>query len=173
MWKSLFLALLFALGLAWPAVAGDGPRGATPPALSGSWQVSLTYYYDGTPEGFSGNLQYIQHVHKDGRTVIYLPQNQDADAFNETRTACVGEWRHRTGRTFDLTMYCIWQESWADTPSVPDRIRMKVTLAPDGMTWTATPFYYEKFDGTKYVGTGSPDSYGAMNGVRLGIVPIP
>lgn len=166
------LAVLLSLGIGGPAAAGGHGPHATPPALDGSWLVSVIYHYEGTTGGDSGKLQYTQQFHKDGRAVIYLVQNQDVDPYNESRTACVGDWKHRDGRTFDVTLYCLWQESWTDAPSVPDRIRMKVKLDHGGMTWTATPFYYEFFDGTSYVGTGSPNSWGEMSGIRLDIVPI-
>lgn len=164
------LAVALALCATQPAVADD--RGNTPPALAGTWQVSVIYYYEGVTDGISGKLTYLQQFDKDGRAAIFLSQNTDLDPFNETRTACVGEWKHRRARVYDVTLYCLWNETWDAAPAVPDRIRMKVSLDADGLAWSATPFYYEMFIGGEYVHTTTPQSWGAMSGVRLGIVPI-
>ena len=156
-------------------MAGRGGRrihGAAPRTLKGSWQVNVVYHHNGE-DGPGQNLQYLQQFHADGRAAIFLPQNNLTDPFDEARTACVGDWKHRSGRTFDVTLYCLWQESWVDAPAVPDRIRMKVTLNKSNDTWTATPFFYEEFDGPKYTPISSPASWGSMGGVRLEIVPIP
>jgi hypothetical protein len=169
--KTLMLAVLLALGVAWPA-AGDGPHGSAPPALTGSWQVSVIFYNEGTPTGGVQKLQYLQQFDADGRAAIFLPQNP-ADGYVEARTACVGEWAHRTGHTYDVTLYCIWQSTWLEAPAIPERIRMKVKLDKHANRWTAGPFYYEWFDGSAYVPIIDPNSYGDMVGVRLGIVPIP
>lgn len=149
-------------------IAGQSEQGAMP-SIEGSWRVSLTYYYDGTVTGPSDNLQFLQQFHRDGRSVIYLPQFPD-QRFDETRTACAGEWKRSGGHTFDVTLYCLWAEMWVDEPTVPDRILIKVTMDPKGRTWTATPFYYQPFVDGDYIGA---PGWGDMRGVRLGIVPVP
>lgn len=55
-------------------------------------------------------------------------------------------------------------------PDVPDRILIKVKMARDGQGWTATPFYYQPFNGIEY--DGGP-GWGDMKGTRLGVVAIP
>ena len=167
----VFLAFI-TVALAWPAAAGDGfSRGRTPDAegvLAGQrrlspqrrgWTRPEPPVSAAIPRGWPGR--------------DFLPQNNLTDPFDEARTACVGDWKHRSGRTFDVTLYCLWQESWVDAPAVPDRIRMKVTLNKSNDTWTATPFFYEEFDGPEYTPISSPASWGSMGGVRLEIVPIP
>lgn len=156
------------IGLSAAGVAGDAPQGPAEPSIDGTWRVSLTYYYDGTVTGPSDNLQCLQQFTRDGRAVIYLPQ-VEGQRFDETRTACAGEWRRSGGHAFDVTLYCLWNEMWVDAPTVPDRILIKVTMDPAGRTWTATPFYYQAFvDGEYSAGPG----WGDMRGERLGIVPI-
>lgn len=147
----------------------DPPQHAKAPSIDGTWFTSLTYYYEGTTDGSSDKLQYLTHFTKDGRAVIYLPQVA-GQRFDETRTACAGEWRRRGGHTFDVTLYCVWREIWAGVPDTPDRILVKMTLARDGKSFTAAPFYYQPFVDGEY--SGAP-GWGAMNGVRLGLVPIP
>jgi hypothetical protein len=136
--------------------------------IEGTWSVYLTYYYEGTTEGFQNNLQFLQQFNSDGRTVMYKTQPRDAE-FDDSRTACAGEWKRVGRHTFDATLYCFWQ-TFVDEPAVPDRILMKVELAPDGQSWKATPFYYQQYDGSEF--TAGP-GWGDMTGVRLGIVPIP
>ncbi len=36
--------------------------------------------------------------------------------------------------------------------------------------FTATPFYYERWDGAKY---GAGETWGEMQGTRLGVMPLP
>lgn len=162
------IAIVLAAGQAIRASGGGQPNGPAEPSLDGTWQVSLTYYYEGTESGLNDRLQYLQQFHRDGRSVIYLPQ-APSDGFDETRTVCAGEWKRSGGNTFDVTLYCTWAETWTGAPDVPDRILMKVTMDPKGHTWTAKPFYYQNFvDGEYTAGPG----WGDMRGVRLGLVPI-
>jgi len=161
------MAVLAALTMVTQAWGGDPRHGA--PTIEGTWAVALSYYYDGTTTGPSDNLQFLQQFDRDGRTVIYLPQVA-GERFDETRTACAGEWRRRGHKTYDITLYCHWTEMWADAPSVPDRILIKATMNPDGRGWTAKPFYYQPFIGGEY--NGGP-GWGDMKGVRLRIVPLP
>ncbi|MCL4813817.1 MAG: hypothetical protein KJ061_15095 [Vicinamibacteraceae bacterium] len=163
---ALAFAIVMGAGCSTP-IAGQSDRAAMP-SLEGTWGVSLTYYYDGTVTGPSDNLQFLQQFHQDGRAVIYLPQFA-GQRFDETRTACAGEWKRSGGQTFDVTLYCLWTEMWVDEPSVPDRILIKVTMDPGGRTWTATPFRYQPFVDGEYLGW---PGWGDMRGVRLGIVPI-
>lgn len=167
LWTIVMAVVLFA-GQATRALGGGQAAGPADPSIAGTWQVSLTYYYEGTEEGFSGNLQYLQQFYQDGRSVIYLPQ-APGGRFDESRTACAGEWKRSGGNTFDVTLYCTWAEVWTGEPTVPDRILIKVTMDPKGHTWTAKPFYYQQIvDGEYTAGPG----WGDMRGVRLGIVPI-
>jgi hypothetical protein len=168
LWATAIVVVLAAGQGIW-ASGGAQPNGPAEPSLEGTWQVSLTYYYEGTENGFSENLQYLQQFHQDGRTVIYLPQNPEVDMWSDTRTACAGEWRRSGGRTFDVTLYCTWAETWTGAPTVPDRILMKVKMDRKGHAWTATPFYYQQVVNGEYTaGLG----WGDMRGARLGIVPI-
>jgi hypothetical protein len=168
--KSLLLVVAFALGVCGTGTTWAGNPPEHPAAsIAGTWAVSLTYYYEGTESGLKDNLQYLQQFDRDGRAVIYLPQVAGA-SFDESRTACAGDWKPRGHRTFDVTLYCMWNEQWTDAPTVPDRILMKVTLRRDGRSWTATPFYYQPFAAGEY--NGGP-GWGAMQGVRLPVVPLP
>ena len=49
---------------------------------------------------------------------------------------------------------------------------MKVTLSPDGMTFTGTPFYCEQFVGGAYTRLSTLNSWGAAEGLRLLLTPI-
>jgi hypothetical protein len=163
------VAVLIVVGFAGLTLAGDPQHEPAAPSVEGTWSVSLTYYYEGTESGPSDNLQYLQQFHADGRTVIYLPQ-VEGQRFDETRTACAGEWKRRSRHAFDVTLYCTWAEMWTDAPIVPDRILIKVTMHPKGQRWTATPFYYQPWvNGEYFVSEG----WGDMKGVRLGITPLP
>ena len=171
---SLAGAALLALVLAVPAQGNDGREWS--PAIEGTWLVNLVYHYTGTPMP-DAYLQYIQQVDRHGRVVIYLPHNPADYPWAESRTTCSGEWRPRGQRTFDVTLYCLWRttlsvEGEADPtpPDVPDRIRMKFVLDKKGKTFTATPFYYEVWDGAKY---GAGETWGEMQGTRLGVMPLP
>jgi hypothetical protein len=166
--KSLPFAVLALLVLSGTTRA-DNPSEHGAPSVEGTWAVSLTYYYEGTESGAKDNLQYLQQFDRDGRTVIYLPQVAGA-RFDESRTACAGEWKRRGHKTFDVTLYCMWSELWTDAPATPDRILMKVTMSRDGQGWTATPFYYQAFVNGEY--TGAP-GWGDMRGARLKVVPLP
>jgi hypothetical protein len=167
--RRLLTIALGAFVLVATGAGADPPGQANAPSIDGTWFTSLTYYYEGKKDGSSENLQYLTQFTRDGRAVIYLPQVA-GQRFDETRTACAGEWRRRGGQTFDVTLYCVWREIWGDVPETPDRILIKVTLARDGKSFTATPFYYQTWANGEY--SGAP-GWGAMNGVRLGLVPIP
>ena len=162
-----FAALLM-IATAVPAL-GDQSRSASWPGLEGTWFVHLTYHYGslGLPDD---HLQYLQQFDRDGRAVIYLPHNANDLPYAEVRSACAGEWKPRGPRTFDVTLYCVWNASWEGAPPTPDRIRMKVTLDKKGGSWTATPFYYEVWADGKYEAW---DTWGEMAGKRLGLAPLP
>jgi hypothetical protein len=163
---SVACAALLALALSVPAAGAE--KCAATPQLEGTWLVKAIYHYGSL--GFPDDrLQYFQHFDRDGRAAIYLPHNPGDLPYDESRNACVGEWRPRGPRTFDVTLYCLWSTAWETAPSVPDRIRIKVVLDKKGKTWTATPFYYEQWVGGKY----DPfDTWGEMDGQRLGIAPV-
>jgi hypothetical protein len=171
---SLAGAVLLVLVLVLP-VQGNDSR-AFSPAIEGTWLVNLVYHYTGTPMP-DAYLQYIQQVDRHGRAVIYLPHNPADYPWAESRTTCSGEWRPRGHRTFDVTLYCLWRttlsvegEAAPTPPDVPDRIRMKFVLDKKGRAFTATPFYYERWDGAKY---GAGETWGEMQGTRLGVAPLP
>lgn len=167
--RRLLPFLLAGFVLTVPRAVADPPAQANTPSIDGTWFTSLTYYYEGTKDGSRDRLQYLTQFTKDGLAVIYLPQAA-GQRVDESRTACAGDWRRRADNTFDVTLYCVWREMWVDAPETPDRILIKVALAPDGKTFTATPFYYQPFVGGKYDGGAG---WGDMNGTRLGIVPLP
>ena len=103
-------------------------------------------------------------------TVHERMEEEELLPYAEVRSACAGEWKPRGPRTFDVTLYCVWNASWEGAPPTPDRIRMKVTLDKKGRSWTATPFYYEAWADGKYEAW---DTWGEMDGKRLGIAPLP
>jgi hypothetical protein len=169
-WRvSAAFAAALVLALSVP-VAGDSRCAATP-GLEGTWLVKVVYHYGslGLPDD---HLQYVNQFGRDGRAVIYLPHNPDDKPYAEVRSACAGEWKPRGPRTYDVTLYCLWSTSWegAPAPPVPDRIRMKVVLDKKGRMWQATPFYYDLWVEDHYEAW---DTWGEMDGKRLGIAPLP
>lgn len=166
--SSLAAAILLAVVLSAPAL-GDPGRSASWPGLEGTWLVQVVYHYESL--GFPDDqLQYTQQFNRDGRAAIYLAHNPGDLPYDESRSACVGEWKPRAPRTFDVTLYCLWGTSWKTAPPVPDRIRMKVVLNKKGELWTATPFYYDLWVDGQYEAW---DTWGEMEGKRLGIAPLP
>jgi len=158
-----FVIVTLALALAGPSFAGGGSSTHGVP-LEGTWMVDVVYHY---PDS-DAVLRYMQHFDRHGRATLIIPG--ESPLWEETRSGCLGEWKRRGRRTYDVTVYCLWSVVPGDPPAVPDRIRMKVSLDKGGQHWTATPFYYEVWTGTEYT---SFTNWGEMEGARMGIAPLP
>ena len=127
--------------------------------LAGTWWAKVDF------EG-AQILTYVAQFIADGRANIILPSGPPAagGGWSETRVACPGEWRPAGHRQFDVTLYCL--ASAQDYGMVPDRIRLKLTLAQHGKSFTA-PFRYEWWMVDHYEG-GNGVEYGS----RLPVVPL-
>ncbi len=105
----------------------------------------------------------LEQFAKDGHVTMLLPFG--TGPFPETRAGCLGEWRRAEGRTFDVTMYCLWRE----TPGLqPDRISLKLTLDEDG-DHLSGPFTYFYFDPEH---NSRPSASFTTGATRLGVVPL-
>ena len=159
-WLAVAVALLLATAGAM-ATANDD-RANDP--LPGTWWMKIDFM--GAPL-----LTYLQQFHKDGRSSIILasgartnpPLAPDEPPWNDSRSACVGDWRNAGHRTYDVTLYCLWSDQ--DYGMAPERIRAKLTLDKKGQHLTG-PFVYESLEAGQWVGGD-----GLMNAKRLDVVP--
>jgi hypothetical protein len=132
--------------------------------LAGTWTVKVTF------EGVF-KIKYMQTFNADGRTTLLLPFGGPVNA-DDTRVGCMGEWRpvpsrrHRHPHAFDMTMKCLYSQDW-DFPAWA-LIKGKVTLAPDGKTFTADFTYGDYDEGGSQLFEGT----GVIEAERLVIQPL-
>jgi hypothetical protein len=135
--------------------------------IEGTW-LSVVYNTEGTPR-----FQMLHNFTRDGRTTMPLPSGLDeligqtvSVAQGDPRSACVGEWQPVGGRTFEVTLYCLWRQN----PGLdPDRIRLRLTLSRDGQVLSG-PFKYLFADPLRH-GTVIEREY-TLTSVRLPLVPL-
>jgi hypothetical protein len=155
--RIVLTALLGVLALSFPAspAAPEGhSRGAQ---LTGIW-LGTVYLPTGEPL-----IQGLENFSRDGHVTILLPFGSGIP-FEETRVGCMGEWRRAAGRTFDVTLYCLWRQ----VPGLqPDRISFKLTLDKSGdhLSGPFTYFYHDPEHGP-----GEADY--TLEATRLGLVPL-
>jgi hypothetical protein len=147
--------LAFVLGPS-PVLPADDPNGAQ---LTGIW-VATVYLPNGEPL-----IQQLENFTKEGHVTILLPFGPGIP-FDETRVGCMGEWRRAAGRTFDVTMYCLWRQK----PDLqPDRISFKLTLDKDG-DHLSGPFTYF-YNDPEHNGPSEVTGF-TLEATRLGLVPL-
>lgn len=163
------VGLLLLCGGVGPADAGHPGAGGR---IEGTWLVRVEWP-DFPP------FQFLHHFLPGGKTSFLLPFGVPACAqgdaptcgtpefWTDTRVGCLGEWTPRGKRQFDVTMYCLPDQS---DGYVPDRIRMKLTLSRDGKTFVGPAFTYEWFapDGSLVFG-----GEGDLAARRLPHMPLP
>ena len=140
--------------------------------IVGTWLVRVEW------PGFPP-FQYLHHVLPDGKTTLLLPFGVPPCAqgssptcgtpadWQDTRVGCLGDWTQRSSSRFDMTLYCLPHQG---DGYVPDRIRLRATVAHNLKTYNADGFTYEWFnaDGSLLFG-----GQGKMSGKRLAHTPLP
>jgi hypothetical protein len=168
-----WIAVLLLLSGGGFAASADDARERTGDRIEGTWLVRVDW------PGFPP-FQYLQHFLPGGKTSLLLTFGVPPCALTtpstcldpsywsgDTRVGCLGDWTPRGRHQFDATMYCLPHQG---DGYVPDRIRIKATLARDGQTFDGSGFTYEWFNPDGSVAFGGQ---GQMTAKRLAHVPLP